>query len=259
MQVVITMAGLGQRFKDQAHINPQYLEPKPFIQIKNRRVIEYLTDQFPADWKLFFVVNSDLDEKYIHFLQQKYPDGKVIKTAYSYRGPLDTVLAAMSFLDFQQPTLVTYCDYTLRWDAGRFEETVAAEKADAAIVGYTGFHPTFLGPNSYCHYLVKDQWVTELQEKKLYTGRLETEWTSCGLYYFRSAEFLKSCLDQQLKQQLNYNGQEYYVSLAIQAALNYSLNQNLQLKVLNYPIQHFTQLGTPFDIDWVLTNNWPLQ
>lgn len=250
MQVVITMAGQGQRFKDK-----DFLEPKPFILIKNRRMIEYLIEKFSPEWKLFFVVNETLEPCYIDFLQNKYPESKIIKTPYSERGPIDTVLAAWPFLKRSEPAIVTYCDYTLRWNPQYFEKKVIETQADAAVVGYTGFHPTFLGPNSYCHYLVKDQWVTQLQEKKMYTGKLETEWTSCGLYYFKSAEYLKYCLDEQLKQNLNYNGREYYVSLAIQAALN----TQPHTKILHYPIDHFTQLGTPFDIQWVLTNNWPLQ
>ncbi len=250
MQVVITMAGLGQRFKDQ-----NFVVPKPFIRIKDRCVIEYLVDQFPNSWKLFFVINEELDSQYIDILQRKYPQGKIVKTKYSTRGPIDTVLAAIPFLDENQPTVVTYCDYTFKWSAENFERAVKEAEADAAIVGYTGFHPTFLGPNSYCHYVVNGPWVLELQEKKLYTGKLESEWTSCGLYYFRSAKFLNHCLQEQLRQNLNYNGKEFYVSLAVQAVIN----QNAQTKVLNYPIDHFTQLGTPFDIEWVLTNNWPLQ
>lgn len=249
MQVIITMAGLGQRFKDQSDKNPIYKDPKPFVQVHNKYVIEYLVEQFSTDWKLFFVVNEDLEEKYIQFLKERFKNSMIVKTPYSERGPIDTVLAAWPYVQKDEPTLVSYCDYSLRWDATHFEKTVA--DVDAAVVGYTGFHPTFLGPNSYCHYLVDGSYVQELQEKKLYTGKLDTEWTSCGLYYFKSADFLNRCLQEQLKQNLNYNGKEFYTSLALQAAKN----ANPQLKILNYPIKTFIQLGTPFDIEWVITNN----
>lgn len=239
MQVVITMAGLGQRFKDQ-----NYSVPKPFVKIHDKYVIEHLTGQFPVHWKLFFVVNEELEQKYVDTLKST-----VIKTKYSERGPIDTVLAALPQLVGNEPTLISYCDFTLRWDPIDFEKAVAA--VDAAVVGYTGMHPTFLGPNSYCHYRVSGAWIKELQEKKLYTGKLETEWTSCGLYYFKSAQFLEECLNQQLKQSLNYNGKEYYTSLALQAMLNVKP----ELKILNYPIDTFIQLGTPFDVDYVITNN----
>lgn len=240
MQVIITMAGLGQRFKDQG-----YLEPKPFIKIKDKCVIEYLVQKFPQHWKLFFVINEDLDQQYIDFLNSKFSNSKVIKTKYSDRGPIDTVLAAIPYVN-NEPTLVSYCDFSLDWDAEDFELSV--DGYDAAVVGYTGFQPTFLGPNSYCHYLVEGDRVKELQEKVLYTGKLETEWTSCGLYYFKSADFLHQCLQAQDEQKLSYQGKEYYTSLAIQAILN----QKLETHVLNYKIKKFFQFGTPFDIQWFL-------
>lgn len=229
------MAGLGQRFSKQG-----YTDPKPFIQIHGATVIEHLIHQFPKHWKLFFVVNENLESKYI----QQLPS-TVIKTSYSERGPLDTVLASLPHLEKDQPTLVSYCDFSLRWDPRDFEKAVS--NVDAAVVGYTGFQPTFLGPNTYCHYLVEGQWVKELQEKKLYTGKLETEWTSCGLYYFKSAKFLEECLAEQLRQNLNYAEKDFYISLALQAMLNTSS----KLSVLNYPIKTFIQFGTPFDIERV--------
>lgn len=251
MQVIITMAGRGQRFKDQAHRNKNYQAPKPFVKVKDKYVIEHLVEQFPNHWKLFFVVNQELDSKYIHFLKTHFVSATVVQTEYSSRGPLDTVLSALPFVSLDEPTIVTYCDYTLRWDVNHFEKTVYNKQVDAAVVGYTGFHPTFLGPNSYCHYLVNEGQILELQEKKLYTGQLETEWTSCGLYYFKSAVFLQECLAEQQRQDLNYNGKEFYTSLALQAMKNV----NPKIQILNYPISSFIQMGTPFDIEWVITNN----
>jgi NDP-sugar pyrophosphorylase family protein len=244
MQVIITMAGLGQRFIDQG-----YLEPKPFIKIKDKCVIEYLVERFPKTWKLFFVINEDLNQKYIDFLTSKFLNSKVIVTQYSERGPIDTVQAALPHIQLDMPTIVSYCDFSIDWNAEDFE--LAVEGFDAAVVGYTGFQPTFLGPNSYCHYLVDGERVIELQEKVLYTGKLETEWTSCGLYYFKTAEFLKKCLVAQDQQKLCYQGQEYYTSLAIQAMLNLEP----KISVLNYQIKKFFQFGTPFDVEWFLKNN----
>lgn len=244
MQVVIAMAGLGQRFKDSG-----YTDPKPFIKIKNKFMFEYLVEKFPIHWNIFFVINEDLENKYINILNLKNLHSKIIKTKYSERGPIDTVLTALPYLDLNEPTIISYCDFSLEWIASDFEEKIL--DYDAAVVGYTGKHQTFLGPNSYCHYLVQNDQVTELQEKKLYTDSLENEWTSCGLYYFKSAAFLKGCLAEQEKQNLCYNNQEYYTSLSLQAALN--INPNL--RILNYQIYKFYQFGTPFDIDLYLNNH----
>ncbi len=174
---------------------------------------------------------------------------------YSVRGPLDTVLQTLPYVNPAQPTCVSYCDYTFNWSFQDFFTTAVKTKADAAIISYTGFHPTFFGPNSYCHLRVKEDfsqqnadeaysWVTDIQEKKLFTDRLENEWTSCGLYYFKSADFLSECLQAQLDQKLSHESGEYYTSLAIKAMML----KDQGLRVLNYPISHFIQLGTPFDV-----------
>lgn len=244
MQVVITLAGLGRRFSQEG-----YETPKPFIQLADEEtVIEKLLYIFPKNWKLFFVVNDNLPERYIRFLSELRLKSEIIRTPYSERGPVDTVLAAIPHLDEKDSVLVSYCDYSLNWDPMVFLVTMKKNKCDAAIVGYQGFHPTYLGPNTYCHYKVKNKKVLDIKEKSLFTGQLEKEWTSCGLYYFKNPQILQKGLDLQLKYKLCRG--EYYTSLAIKALMQVSK----KTKVINYPIDHFVQLGTPFDIQ--MYNYW---
>ncbi len=238
MQVIITMAGNSQRYIDEG-FNP----PKSFIKIDDHYMIDLLIKQFPPEWKLFFVVQNNLEQKYLNYLDAI---GKVVLVNYSERGPLDSVLACYDVLNFTVPTIVTYCDFSFKWNTLDFLSKV--NESDAAVLGITGFHSTFSGPNSYCHYLVKNGFVTELQEKKLFSDNIEKEWTSCGLYYFKSAEFLKKCLHLQIDQDLKYQTGEYYISLALQAALN----SESSLKILNYPIDQFIQFGTPYDLKMYL-------
>lgn len=237
MQVIITMAGLGQRFRDAG-----YTVPKPFIQIGERTVVDYLLDCFPLDWKIFLAVNESFQ------IKNNLGRGNVsvVSVPYSIRGPIDTVRSVLSEIDLHQPTCVSYCDYTMLWDARSFEVTVRG--ADAAIVSYRGFQPTYFGPNSYCHLEVdeKSQTVLNLQEKELFTENIESEWTSCGLYYFKSGQFLKDCLTAQEQQNLSYKGGEFYTSLAIKAMMNLKPGS---LTVLNYPINYFIQFGTPPDTE----------
>lgn len=236
MQVIITMAGLGQRFRDAG-----YSVPKPFIKIGEKTVLDHLLNCFPRDWKVVLAVNESFQFEN-KILQQNV---SVVPVPYSKRGPLDTVRAVLTVLDLNQAVCVSYCDYVMLWDPIQFIQV--AQNADAAIVSYRGFHPTYYGPNSYCHMAVNErsQQVLDLQEKKLFTEDIQNEWTSCGLYYFKSAAFLKECLLAQEQQNLNYNGGEFYTSLAIKAMMNLKPD----LKVLNYPITHFIQLGTPEDTE----------
>lgn len=260
MQVVITVAGLGTRFSNQG-----ILTPKPMTEVMGRPAIQYLIDCFPSSWQLVFVIGEHFRESdLVETIKRIRPGSFIAYTPYSERGPVDTVLAAKNYLRTSEPTLVSYCDYSLVWNALDFVEKVSASHIDAAIVTYQGFHPTYLGPNSYCHVLVEqlNQRIVTLQEKKLFTDHLEKEITSVGLYYFKSAEFLFSCLSEQLQQGLKY-GREYYISLAIQAMMN----SHPSTLVKNYQVEQMLQLGTPSDVEraeyWynllILKNSEPIQ
>ncbi len=246
MQIIITMAGLGQRFKDAGE-----LKPKPFIQIGEKSALKNLTDILPDDWKIFFAVGDHLKstdtENEIKKLNKK--NYEIIYVPHSPRGPIDTVSAALPALNSEQPVIVSYCDYTMIWNAVDFISKIKSTNSDAAVVSYRGFHPTYLGPNSYCHLNIdENNFVQQLQEKKLFTDNIDSEWTSCGMYYFKSANFLKECLSEQLNQNLCYRADdkaEFYTSLSLQAMKN----KTPEMKILNYEIKYFIQFGTPFDIN----------
>lgn len=267
MQVVITMGGLGQRFKDLGHSIP-----KPFISVGDKPVFQHLVNSFSYDWKYFFVINQHLSElKAEEKLKLLFPDCTVIVCNYSTRGPIDTVLTCLPYLNATKSVLVSYCDYSLIWNPTDFENFVKDHQTDAAIIGYQGFHPTYFGPNSYCHLKISSnqnpkqtsnldvadvQEVFDIQEKTLFTSNLETEITSCGAYYFKTANFLKECLDEQLNQNLNCKG-EFYISLAVKAMMNLQEEERKKqesrqantLKIHYYPVSHFVQFGTPTDIE----------
>ncbi len=237
MQVIITLGGKGQRFTDAG-----YSGPKPLVLVGAKPAIQYLIEAFPENWKLLFVIGeqfrtSDLEDSICNIRL----GAEVLYVDYSERGPIDTVAAALPMLNLEEPVIVSYCDYTMLWDPQDFAEAV--EDFDAAVVTCKGFHPTYYGPNSYCHLKVDGEKVLELQEKKLYTKSLQDEVTSVGLYYFKSVQFLSKALIMQLNQDLKYKT-EYYTSLAIQAVLNEDKNA----RVLNFPITHMVQLGTPPDV-----------
>jgi len=242
MQVIITAAGLGTRFSNQG-----VLTPKPMATVMGRPAIQYLIEAFPDYWSLIFVIGEHFRLSGLAELIQKLrPNSVIVYTAYSERGPIDTVLAAKNYLQPSLPTLVSYCDYSLVWNETDFLSKISEPLVDAGVVTYQGFHPTYLGPNTYCHALVdqQDQRILALQEKKLFTNDIEKEKTSVGLYYFKTAEFLFSCLSEQLNQDLKY-GREYYISLAIQAMMNVRPS----IFVKNYQVEQILQLGTPSDIE----------
>ncbi len=239
MQVIITVAGLGQRFKDDG-----YDLPKPIISVLNKPAIVHLIESFSPGWKLFFVLAEHLKTSAVEsIISSVKPDCKIIYIKHSKRGPIDTVLAAIPYLKADESVAVSYCDYAMIWKPADFQKFVVESNCDAAVVSYRGFQPTYLGPNTYAHLLVDEQSskVLKLQEKKLFGSKIEKAWTSAGFYYFKNVQLLQQGLALQEKNNLKF-GEEFYTSLAVQSLIE------VPCKVLNYEILYFMQMGTPADI-----------
>lgn len=248
MQVIVTMAGRGQRFSEKG-----FLEPKPMVLAGGRPVFSYLIDSFSKNWSLIFVLaehdrSSSLESSLKKYAELAGASLQVIYTAFSERGPMDTVQAAIPFLRAGEPVLVSYCDLAPIWNPSDFEKIVLnrAANCDLASVNYQGFHPTYFGPNSYCHVQVdaKTQLISGLQEKVLFTDQIEKEITSAGIYFFKDKELLQLALSAQIEQNLQYKN-EFYISLALQALLN----KDKSLRVLDYRVAQVVQFGTPADIE----------
>ena len=240
MQVVVTAAGRGKRFSENG-----YAVPKPAVLLGERPAVTYLMDCFPKEWSQIFVLaEDDRASRLEKIITEKNQRAKVIYTSYSERGPIDTVLHSLPFLKSDDAVLISYCDLALIWNPQQFAG--AMQSHDMGVVTYQGFHPTYLGPNSYCHVQVEvdSNQITELQEKKLYTNDIQTEVTSAGFYYFRNKELLEKALSAQLNQGLKH-GKEYYISQAIQALLNTDKKYDVE----NFKVNHVLQMGAPADVE----------
>lgn len=223
MQVIITMAGSGQPYQKAG-----FKSPKPLVDVAGQKMMDWVLQVFPTDWKIILACNPEVfDQLKVAGFQNKNVQVALVKP--TARGPLDTVIQVLDLVNMTKPIIVSYCDYTMLWNPNAFLQMAQLQVADAAIVSFKGFHPTYFGPNSYCHLQVENNSVIELQEKKLYTDSLFQEWTSCGLYYFKSAHYMNRCFDEQIAKNLKHSGGEFYTSLAIKAMM---LKE--KTKVLNY-------------------------
>lgn len=244
MQVVVTVAGLGQRFKFEG-----FAQPKPIVPVMGKAAITYLIESFNPSWNLFFAIGDHYKDTDIEkVIKKSCPDAVIVYVPHSFRGPVDTVLAVLPLLDLTKPVAVSYCDYTMIWQPVMFENFLTESECDVCIPAYRGFHPTYLGPNTYAHLQVdeKTNRVQQVQEKKLFGNNIEDEWSSPGFYFFKSVELLKKGIALQLRSDLKH-GSEFYTSLAAQALMNHDSS----LKVMSYHVSHFLQMGTPTDITHV--------
>lgn len=244
MQIIIPMAGKGQRFLDAG-----YTEPKPLIKVDGKPMIEHVVDLFRRgkdQSKFIFIYNEDHSENsgledFLRNLKVK----KIMAKIKSHKlGPVYSVLEAFQYISEEEPAIMTYCDFNMYWDEEEFEKLVDKLHPDGAIFCYTGFHPHLYGPNKYAGVKTDEQnIVLEIREKHSYTEDKMQSWHSNGTYYFKDGSVIKKYFKNLVNQKLVHDNGEYYVSQIYNPMIKDGC------KIILYPISHFCQWGTPEDLE----------
>ena len=240
MQIIIPMAGSGQRFKKAG-----YKTIKPLIEVDGKPIIEYVTNLFPGEEDFLFICSQEqLDTTDLkNILLKLKPQGKVVGIKGHNLGPVPSVLEAVDEIKEKVPVVVNYCDFDMHWDYENFKKFAKDSNADGVVVCYTGFHPHLDGPNFYAGVRTDDRRnILEIKEKHSYTQNKQEGWHSNGTYYFKSGHLVKKYFHKLLSSKQSHENGEYYVSLV------YNLLINDGLKNLVYPVDYFCQWGTPEDL-----------
>lgn len=240
MQIVIPMAGSGQRFR-----NVGYKEIKPLIQIEGKPMIEHVINLFPDEHDFVFICSKQhLKTTQLQKILRKLKPTATIATIDPHKlGPVETVLRAKEYIQDNESVIINYCDFSMNWEFEKFKNKVKNEKVDGALVCYTGFHPHLLGDNLYAGVKTDENGVfLETKEKYSYTVNKMDSWHSTGTYYFRTGAIAKMYLEQVKKEKLLTKG-EYYIPWA------YNFMKRDHLKIIVYPAKYFCQWGTPQDLE----------
>ncbi|MBX9400678.1 NTP transferase domain-containing protein [Lysobacter sp. BMK333-48F3] len=242
MQIVVPMSGFGERFRRAG-----YRVPKPLIEVDGKPIIGHVVDLFPGETQFVFVCNRDhLDEpgyRMAAILREHCPTGRIVAIDPHKLGPVNAVLQAIDAIDPAEPTLVNYCDFSCSWDYADFKDFVAASGCDGAIPCYTGFHPHMMGSTNYAYVRSERGRVLDIQEKRPYTDRPQSEFASSGSYYFASGALMRDAFERTMARPDLELGGERYVSLAYKPLLEDGR------RIAVYELNHFMQWGTPQDLE----------
>jgi len=243
MQIVIPMSGLGSRF-----VAAGYNDLKPMIVVDGKTIIEYVIDLFPGDHNFIFVCRADHNDRYdfVNYLPSVCKNSKVvlIQPPYQKLGPVYAALQAKDQINDDEPVMVSYCDYFMKWDFQAFCEEVEKTKEDGNVICYTGFHPHLLHEkNVYAGCLIgENNKLLEIKEKYSFEPDKTKGYHSVGAYYFKSGELMKHYFLKSMEYGEKLNG-EFYVSLVYP----FLLQDGLDIRVYD-KVPHFCQWGTPEDL-----------
>ena len=237
------MSGAGSRF-----LKAGYTDPKPFINVHGRPIIDYVTKMFSGyedDSFLFICREEHLENsKAEEILKKIKPDAKIVTMSGQKLGPVHAVSLFFDLIKDDEPVLVSYCDYFMDWDWADFKKTVIENNCDGCVPAYTGFHPHLLPEkNLYASMRVdKDGWMQEIKEKHSFTEDKTQTFHSPGTYYFKSGAILKKYFQMAKDEDISLGG-EYYSSLPY----NLLVRDGLDVYVYD-KITYFCQWGTPEDL-----------
>lgn len=243
MQVVIPMAGFGERFRRAG-----FDRPKPLIEVHGRPMIAWVLDLFPGVDAPILLCNQDHLDEPAWSLRDTIlglrPNALVVGVPAHNLGPVHTLSEGMAALDLDDDVIVCVCDLNFAWDFKHFIDWVHASGADGAVVSYRGFHPHLLHSVHYAFVQETDGWATRIQEKSAFTADPigNREWCSNGVYWFRSARRMAELIERVRHDERLAIAGEHYPSQLYQPAIDEGD------RVAVYPTDVYCQWGNPRDL-----------
>ena len=232
MNILIPMAGLGTRFKNEG-----FELPKPIIEVNDKTLIEHSVSSLGIEGRYIFITrkyeNPNDNELLSKKLKELSPTSVEIQLKSPTRGAVETCLFAENLINNNEPLIITNCDQITDWVPEDFREFINQNNLDGGVVTYTSVNPK----NSFA--VVEKGIVTKLAEKEAVSNI-----ALIGLHYWKKgSDFIKSA--KNLLQNFEEKGRpECYIS----ETYNNLIEEGRVIKNFHIPVNQYISLGTPYDL-----------
>ena len=249
MNILVLMAGRGQRF-----VKEGYTKPKPLIEVNGKTILQWTTESCPyinhdgkgqSDYvKLHFaVLQEHLDEGLDKFLYSIYGRNiEIIPFNQITRGSLDTAMQAASRIWYKEyPLLVLDADN--KYDDNGFKDFIRNlnyKQNTMAVACFDNADQSL--PNKWSNVEVQNGRAIGIREKDdLWVDKP----TMIGIFYFGETQFFVNYAKfiTQFHKPVEFNGNaEYYMSMVP------SYNISINTPVYVHTVTNVVPLGTPEDV-----------
>ncbi len=234
MQIVITMAGLGSRFRKAGYNVPKY-EIEVFGRSLFSWSMESLKGFFSADNDYFFIVRSE--DNAAPFIEKEWE-----KTAGSASNL--HVIELDHATDGQATTSMLAADTWKKDDAlliYNIDTYVEAYRMKAEDIQGDGFIPCFNDPGDHWSFVALDENEdpTKVREKV----RISDNCT-LGAYYFRTCALYEEMYNEYYKDSSNLEKGEKYVA----PLYNYMISKGMKVRISLVDADSVHVLGTPEEL-----------
>lgn len=233
MQIIITMAGLGTRFRKAGYDCPKYM-----IGAKGKTLFEWsldsLLDYNPYVGKYIFVVRSeDNSGNFIREQCKKYgiKNIEIIEIDYMTDGQATTCMLAIPHCNPDESIMVYNID--------TYVEPYEMKYLD--ITG-DGHIPCFHADGDHWSFARLDEKgsVVEVREKV----RISDNCT-LGAYYFSSAKLYKKLYDEYYSDNSKIEKNEKYIA----PLYNYMIEKGMKVTISTVDVEKVHVLGTPEELN----------
>ena len=232
MNIIITMAGNGTRFKEAG-----YKEPKYMIKVNGKTLFEWSMDSL-LDYNkyvekyIFVVQKADNSKQFIEKQCKNYNINNfyILEIEEATDGQATTCMLAMPYCREDIAILVYNIDTYVEPGQMKFKDI----KGD-------GYIPCFYGIGNHWSFVKTDEEgkVIEVREKE----RISNNCT-IGAYYFSSSKLYKEIYNKYYFNNKNLEKNEKYIA----PLYNYMIQNNMEVRISIIDDKKVHVLGTPEEL-----------
>lgn len=234
MNIIITMAGMGSRFKKAGYNVPKYM-----IEVKGKKMFEWsmlsLNDFNKQDnvKYIFIVRKEDNSKEFItnEAIKMGISDFNILELDYLTDGQATTALLAEKYWNENEEMIVYNIDTYVEADTMKYSD----------IQG-DGFIPCFKAQGNHWSFvsLDEDGNAIEVREKE----RISDNCT-IGLYYFKSCKLYKKIYNEYYKDNKHLEKNEKYIA----PLYNYMIKKGMKVRISDLTTEKVHVLGTPEEVE----------
>lgn len=230
MNIVIPMAGRGERFRKDG-----YDKPKPLIDFGGKTMIEYAIESLELEANFIFIVykysDNHLNEK-LSTILNKYSKN-IISIDYITEGPASSALLASDYINNDEPLLITNCDQIMSWNSIDFKNFIYESNFDGIVVTYD----SSTQKNSYVK-IDENGLAVKFAEKQVISN-----YSLNGIHYWKSGKYFVDSAKKMIQKDIRCND-EFYISLTY----NQMIESGMKVGIYHIDSSQHNAVGTPEDL-----------
>ena len=234
-QVLMPMAGLGSRFKDN------FDQPKPFIPVNGRPMYQSALGSLPSSAKTALVLNCEN----VHYLESSISDNSQTTWVSLDETPPGQALscaAGLPELDPERDLVVSSCDHAVVLNPEVWKEFQSLNDTDAAIFTVQGYPGALRTPKSYAYVVPEDASllpvVKDVSVKATVSDQPMNDHLLVGTFWFRTPDIMRKGIDELVARDIRVNGELYLDSI-------FTILRDLGMRVRMIPLDGFICWGDP--------------